>query len=347
MVDAVPLPVHVLTGFLGSGKTTLLARLLRQPSFADTAVVINELGEVGLDHLLVDRGSEDDVVLLDSGCLCCALGNSLQETLESLYYRRARGELPAFARVVVETTGVADPGPIAATLGLDSAIARHYRLGSIVTVVDAVHGSEQLQRFEEARRQVALADRLIVTKGDLTNTATMARLDASLAARNPHAERVPAIAGDVPAATVIVDALDVTAMSQYTRASNAAACAHLDVAHAHASESESASHAHDHLAAQGIVSTTIRLDAPLDWLRYADWVQWAQRAMGDGLLRMKGVVRMADGGIKALHAVMRMFSAPCTLPSLPAALGNGVIVLVTQNLSAAVLDEARSRLCGL
>ena len=109
-------PVHILTGYLGSGKTTLLSRLLRDPALADSAVVINELGEVGLDHVLVDRGSEDDVVLLDSGCLCCALGNSLQETLESLHYRRERGDLPNFSRVVVETTGVADPGPIAATL---------------------------------------------------------------------------------------------------------------------------------------------------------------------------------------------------------------------------------------
>ena len=96
--------VHILTGYLGSGKTTLLSRLLRDPALADTAVVINELGEVGLDHVLVGRGSEDDVVLLDSGCLCCALGNSLQETLESLHYRRERGELPNFSRVVVETT---------------------------------------------------------------------------------------------------------------------------------------------------------------------------------------------------------------------------------------------------
>ena len=200
-------PVHLLTGYLGSGKTTLLSRLLRQPALADSAVVINELGEVGLDHVLVDRGSEDDVVLLDSGCLCCALGNSLQETLESLHYRRERGELPAFARVVVETTGVADPGPIAATLGLDTAIARHYRLGSIVTVVDAVHGMSHLDRFPEARRQVAMADRLIVTKGDVADAGAMTQLAARLASLNPHALQIAAIAGDVGAHDVLVDVL--------------------------------------------------------------------------------------------------------------------------------------------
>ena len=342
-----PLPVHLLSGFLGSGKTTLLSRLLRQPSFANTAVVINELGEVGLDHLLVDRGSEDDVVLLDSGCLCCALGNSLQETLESLHYRRGRREVPAFARVVVETTGVADPGRIAATLGLDSAIASHYRLGSIVTVVDAVHGGEQLERFPEARRQVAMADRLILTKGDLVDGTAIARLDVDLSVRNPHAARIAAVAGNVPAEDVIVDALQPQALRRYAAAFVGDACAHHDAMPAHDVAAGSAGHAHDHLDRQGIASSTIRLAAPLDWPRYAEWVQWTQRTFGDGLLRMKGVARMADGTIQALHAVMRLFSAPCALPSLPAELGDGVIVLITQNLSPSVLDEARRRLGGL
>ncbi len=336
------LPVHLLTGFLGSGKTTLLSRLLRDPALADTAVVINELGEVGLDHLLVDRGSEEGVVLLDSGCLCCALGNSLQETLESLYFRRGRGELPAFARVVVETTGVADPGPIAATLGLDSAIARHYRLGSIVTVVDAVHGSAQLERFAEARRQVAVADRLVVSKGDLAGADSVARLEAALADRNPQAARVAAIAGAIAADEVIIDALEPSALRQL-----AAACIHDDPQRAaHAAAAVVGVGGHDHLADRGIASTAIRLTAPLDWPRYAEWVHWLQRAFGDGLLRMKGAVRMTDGDIVALHAVMRLFSTPCALPSLPAELGDGVVVLITQDLPPSVLDEARQRLAG-
>ena len=342
------LPVHLLTGFLGSGKTTLLSRLLRDPALADTAVVINELGEVGLDHLLVDRGSEEGVVLLDSGCLCCALGNSLQETLESLYFRRGRGELPAFARVVVETTGVADPGPIAATLGLDSAIARHYRLGSIVTVVDAVHGSAQLERFAEARRQVTVADRLVVSKGDLADPAVVERLEAELAERNPQAARVAAVAGAIAAEAVIVDALEPSALRQLAAAGSPAARAHADpqcASHAPAAAVLGAG-GHDHLADHGIASTAIRLAAPLDWPRYAEWVRWLQRDFGDGLLRMKGAVRMTDGDVFALHAVMRLFSAPRALPSLPAELGDGVVVLITQDLPPSVLDEARQRLAG-
>lgn len=311
-------PVHILTGYLGSGKTTLLSKLLREPALADTAVVINELGEVGLDHVLVDRGSEDDVVLLDSGCLCCALGNSLQETLESLHFRRERGELPPFARVVVETTGVADPGPIAATLSLDSAIARHYSLGSIATVVDGVNGMAHLDRFAEARRQAAMADRIVISKRDIAGAATIAQLDARVATLNPHAAR---IAGDAHADEVFVPS-------------------HL------AREDSEPRHArgdHDHLAEQGIATTTIRLREPLAWPRYAAWVQWAQRALGDKLLRMKGAVRMADGEVRALHAVLRLFSAPRTLPSLPVSFGDGVVILITQDAAPNLLAEARRR----
>ena len=333
-----PRPVHLLTGYLGSGKTTLLSRLLRDPALADTAVIINELGEVGLDHVLVDRGTEDDIVMLDSGCLCCALGNSLQETLESLHFRRERGELPPFARVVIETTGVADPGPIAATLALDSAIARHYRLGSIVTVVDAVHGEMQLARFAEAQRQVAMADRLLVTKGDLANAATLARLDAALAGRNPHAARIAAVAGDIAAAQVLVDAQAPQALRLLAAAAPAGAA---QPGHLHAAD-----HAHDHLDEQQIVSLAIRLQAPLSWSRYADWVQWMQRDFGDHLLRMKGAVRMDDGEACALHAVMRLFSAPVRLASLPVELGAGVVVLIAQNAPAELMEEARRRLAG-
>ena len=318
--------MHLLTGYLGSGKTTLLSRLLRLPSLADTAVVINELGEMGLDHVLVDRGSEDDVVLLDSGCLCCALGNSLQETLESLHFRRERGELPPFARVVVETTGVADPGPIAATLSLDAAIARHYRLGSIATVVDAAHGMTHLDRFPEARRQVAMADRIVVSKGDLVDAAAIARLEARLRALNPHAPFIRGIAGDVGANAVFAEAHLPRIMPP--------------------DERHHADHDHDHLAEQRIATTTVRLRRPLPWPRYAAFVHWAQRTLGENLLRMKGAVRMDDGEVRALHGVLRMFSAPQPLRSLPEEFGPGVIVLITQDVPQALLNDACLHLIG-
>lgn len=334
--SSTPRPVHILTGYLGSGKTTLLARLLRDPALADTAIVINELGEIGLDHLLVDRGSEDDVVLLDSGCLCCALGNSLQETLESLHFRRERGELPPFARVVIETTGVADPGPIAATLALDSAIARHYRLGSIVTVVDALHGSAELGQFAEARRQVAVADRIVVTKTDAASADPVRALEATLDALAPHALRRVAVRGDIVAGEVFVDVLRPAAFD----ALGGHGCDR-DVAHAH---EHHAGGGHGHLDQGEIASIAIRLAAPLSWPRYAAWVHWMQQAFGERLLRMKGAVSMDDGSTQALHAVMHLFNAPIPLPALPRELGHGVIVVIAQHAAPALLEEARQRI---
>lgn len=331
------LPVHLLTGFLGSGKTTLLASLLRQPAFADTAVIVNELGEVGLDHLLVTPGGAEDVVLLDSGCLCCALGNSLQETLEDLWYRRVRSELPPFARVVVETTGIADPGPVAATLSLDSAIARHYRLGSIVTVVDAVHGDEHLARFDEARRQVAVADRIVVSKTDLADAEQRAALAARIHDLNPHAPHILAVAGAADAAQVFVDMLDADPVRMLARAP----------ADEHDHEHEHEHEHHDHLAEHGIASVAIHLRAPLDWPRYAQWVHWMQQSFGERLLRMKGAVRMEDGSVQALHGVMRLFSAPAPLVALPPELGFGAIVVIAQHVSPALMAEAQQRIEGV
>src|SRR5689334_3747172 len=171
------IPVHVLTGFLGSGKTTLLNRLLREPGLADTAVIVNEFGEIGLDHLLV-TGGRDNVLLLESGCLCCTLLDSLRETLADLYHRRARGELPPFRRVVVETTGLADPAPILLTLLRDPVATAWYELGRVVVTVDAVHGAEQLADYPEARAQVAAADLVLFTKTDLAGGAPAGLSDA-------------------------------------------------------------------------------------------------------------------------------------------------------------------------
>ncbi|MBO0741969.1 MAG: GTP-binding protein, partial [Hyphomicrobiaceae bacterium] len=180
------IPVAVLTGFLGSGKTTLLGRLLRHPGFARTAVIINEFGEVGLDHELVEA-SKESFVELRTGCLCCAVRGDLARTLEDLLRRRDRGTVTPFERVAIETSGLADPAPILHTLMSDAELARRLALAAVVTTVDTVNGLATLERYPQSVKQVALADRLILTKTDLAHAQSV-DLAARLAALNPTAQ---------------------------------------------------------------------------------------------------------------------------------------------------------------
>jgi G3E family GTPase len=172
MAEAVPAftPVNLLTGFLGSGKTTLLRRLLASPELAGTAVLINEFGEVGLDHQLVER-IDETVVLLRSGCLCCTIRGELARAMRDLHSRRERGDVPPFARLMVESSGLADPLPILTTLKADPVLRHHFRAGEVITTVDTVNGLSQIERHREPGRQIAVADRLVLTKTDLARPA--------------------------------------------------------------------------------------------------------------------------------------------------------------------------------
>src|SRR5438105_9846202 len=178
------IPVTVVTGFLGAGKTTLIRELLDRPEGANTAVVVNEFGEVGIDHALL-RSSSDATVLLGNGCLCCAVRTDLQDSLRTLYAERAQGAVPNFQRVIIETSGLADPGPVLQTLASDRALGDVFHLQGLITVVDAPGGASNLDRMPEARHQVALADRIVLTKADLVDRATAAALTTRLASLSP------------------------------------------------------------------------------------------------------------------------------------------------------------------
>ncbi len=197
------IPLHVLTGFLGSGKTTLLNRILAQPEWSDSAILINEIGAVSIDHDLVNRiesGNDADIIVLKGGCTCCALRGDLVAALRDLYVRRADGSIPAFARVILETTGLADPTPVLYTLIADPALRHKFERGVVITVVDAMNGAAQLSRYIEPRRQIALADRIIITKTDLIDGVYPAELMMAIEAINPVAAMMDANEADTPAA---------------------------------------------------------------------------------------------------------------------------------------------------
>src|ERR1700751_6447116 len=177
------IPATLLTGFLGSGKTTVLNHVLKWHGMAATAVIVNEFGEIGLDHLLVERSSED-VILLNSGCLCCTVRGDIVDTLTSLFVDRVKGKVPYFTRVAIETTGLADPAPILHTLMTDPIVAARYMLDGVVTTVDVVNGAGTLYKQPEAVKQAAVADRLLLTKTDLAEPAPQQALEARLAALN-------------------------------------------------------------------------------------------------------------------------------------------------------------------
>ena len=195
-------PVIVVTGFLGSGKTTLLNHMLRHPSLTDAAVLVNEFGAVGLDHFLVEA-MDENTVLLESGCLCCTIRGDLKDSIIALNSRRARGEIPPYRRLIVETTGLADPAPILFTLSADTVLKHHYRLGSVITTVDGVNGLRQLDRHPESVKQATVADRIVLTKSDIAEADTLARLRARLARINRSAELIAAVNGEVDVPRVL------------------------------------------------------------------------------------------------------------------------------------------------
>jgi G3E family GTPase len=290
VLDAQTLPITVLTGFLGSGKTTLLRRALVSPALSDTAVVINEIGEIAIDHHLVDF-VEGSVLELPGGCLCCAVREDLARTLRSLLERREAGEIRRFRRIVVETTGLADPAPILFTLGADPVLDHSLHLERVVTLVDAVNGAASLDRFAEAGRQAALADTLVITKTDLVPPG--ADLTGRLDALNDRAERVFA-AETEDAGALLFDS---------SRRSVAPVMPTEPVA------------AHTH----GVDAFGIILEGDITRLDFARALGGLARERGTDLLRVKGILRFADrpDGPAVVQAAQHAMFAPEWLDSWP------------------------------
>ena len=291
------LPVSLITGFLGSGKTTLVNRLLRHPEMANTAIVVNEFGEIALDQHFIER-SDGEVVVLANGCVCCTIQGELEDVVGNLYGRRGSGA-PAFDRLVIETTGLADPAPIMQLLLSKPLIAENFALDAVVATVDAIHGLRQLGEHGEAVKQAVLADRIVITKTDLTAAAAADELARRLAAMNRAASVFRLPQQDIGPAQLFGAAL----VDRRGRMRDQAAWLGDRPADTHEN------HLHD------IDTFALVSDRPLDWRDFSRWLTRTKIRHADRLLRVKGIIRVAGEDAKiAIHGVHHIFHPPLRLP---------------------------------
>lgn len=362
-------PVTLLTGFLGSGKTTLLNQLVRQPTLARTLVIINEFGEIGLDHLLMSPVAEDNMIEMSSGCLCCTIRGDLVETMRDAHWRYQVGGESRFDRVVIETTGLADPAPIIHTLMSVGAIARRYRLDGVVATIDLTSAEATLDAQPEAVKQAAMADCLLLTKRDLVNPEQAAALEQRLQRINPAARRLEARHGQVAAADILGLGLFSTnaKIPDVARWLNEEAYAQArdpHASHSHHSPQQAGTagdsgqhdhqdhdHYHDHDHDHGhahdvnrhddhIQSFAILVDQPIPDAMLDAWLDLLLAMCGQDMLRIKGILNVC-GRAKpiAIHGVQHLFYPPIELPGWTSEDRRSKLVFITRDVPRAVIEE--------
>ena len=341
------IPVTLFTGFLGSGKSTLLTEILKQQAFEKTAIVVNEFGEVGLDGILIEY-SEDQIVEMTSGCLCCTIRGDIRQTLLDLHGRRARGDIPAFDRVIVESTGLADPAPVVHTLMSDLLLDRRYMLGGVVTTIDALNAMATLESQKECEKQVAVADRLVITKTDLINDPyterSLCELQAKLSELNPTA-----IILDRHDAEFDYNRLfDTSLFNPDTKAFNVRSWLNAEASGDHHTHGHNNSHAHDHLHhhhdvtrhGTDIRSFTLTFDEPVTIEAFASSLEALSLTQGSSILRLKGIVNTIDrpGMPLVIHGVQHVFHDPVWLDEWPDEDHQSKLVFITKGIERETLN---------
>ncbi len=337
-------PVTVLTGFLGSGKTTLLNILLQRPELKQTAVLINEFGEIGLDHLLVQKVDEN-IVMLSSGCLCCTVRGDMVDSLHDLYLKRAKQEIPDFTRVVIETTGLADPAPIVHTLTNDPLLALHYRLDGLVATVDAVTADRTLNNHMEAVKQVAMADRLVITKADLADPVALEQLRTRLHGLNPGAPQIIAQHGVVDPRAILEAGL----FNDRDKIPNVRQWLNAEAYQTQNSSGHHHDHHHDVNRHDARVQAFVFVhDRPISLPALSFALEMLAQQKGENLLRVKGILNVkGEDKPYALHGVQHVFHPPAPLDDWPDDDHKSRIVFIVRDMERGIIAELLTEIFAL
>jgi len=326
------IPVTLVTGFLGSGKTTLISKLLLHPDMRRVAVVINEIGEIGIDHDLVTLSSEN-ITLLANGCICCSVRTDLQETLRDLFAQRRVGEVFDFDRVIVETTGLADPAPVVQTLASDTLLAAHYRLDGLITLVDGLHGVGQIDQQTEAVKQIAIADKILVTKTDLTSADHLETLCGRIRQLNSQSPIEFIRQGEVDPKRLIDLGLSSSRASLKTLQFLGEALTD-DAVSADGAGRYLGQRSAAHNAA--VKTLSLRFTEPFEWLSFSSALELLTTLRGPDLLRMKGIVNV-DGDPVVVQGVQHIIETPVKMDRWPSEDKDSRLVFIARNMELEVI----------